>query len=93
MHVLPKGFHRIRHYGLLANGGRAGNIARARALLGGPAPAQTPDGADSAAQPAGLAHPCRCCGGRMIVIETFARYATPRHQPSPAPGAIRIDTS
>jgi len=93
MHVLPKGFHRLRHYGLLANGGRADNIARARAQLGVPASAETPDGADSAAQPAALAHPCPCCGGRMIVIETFARYATPRHQPSRAPGAIRIDTS
>ena len=93
MHVLPKGFHRIRHYGLLANGGRADNIARARALLGVPAPAEMPDGADNAAQPEALAHPCPCCGGRMIVIETIARYATPRHQPSRAPGAIRIDTS
>ena len=93
MHVLPKGFHRIRHYGLLANGGRADNIARARALLGVPAPAETPDRADNAAQPEALAHPCPCCGGRMIVIEPVARYATPRHQPSRAPGAIRIDTS
>ena len=36
MHVLPKGFHRIRHYGLFANGNRAANIARARELLGAP---------------------------------------------------------
>ena len=40
MHVLPKGFHRIRHYGLFANGNRAANIARARELLAMPAPAK-----------------------------------------------------
>ena len=34
IHVLPSGFHRIRHYGLFANGGRAENLARARELLG-----------------------------------------------------------
>lgn len=39
LHVLPKGFHRIRHYGLLASGGRKNNIARARQLLGVPSPA------------------------------------------------------
>ena len=30
IHVLPQGFHRIRHYGLFASGTRADNIARAR---------------------------------------------------------------
>jgi Putative transposase len=38
MHVLPRGFHRIRHYGLLANSGRAGNVAKARELLAVPLP-------------------------------------------------------
>jgi hypothetical protein len=38
LHVLPAGFHRIRHYGLFANGGRAENLARARQLLGQPHP-------------------------------------------------------
>ena len=33
LHVLPKGFHRIRHYGLLASGVKAENLARMRALL------------------------------------------------------------
>ena len=42
MHVLPKGFHRIRHYGLLANGGRAGNVAKARELLAVSGPAKEP---------------------------------------------------
>ena len=43
MHVLPKGLHRIRHYGLFANGDRAANIARARELLAVPAPAEEPE--------------------------------------------------
>src|SRR5277367_2590244 len=43
MHVLPQGFHRIRHYGLLANGNRAANIAKARELLAMPAPVKAPD--------------------------------------------------
>ncbi len=38
IHVLPLGFHRIRHYGLFANGGRTRNIALARELLGMPVP-------------------------------------------------------
>ena len=43
MHVLPTGFHRIRHYGLLANGNRAANIARARELLAAPARSKEPE--------------------------------------------------
>jgi hypothetical protein len=89
IHVLPGGFHRIRHYGLLANGGRAENIARARELLRVPATQSAPAAAD-ADEPPMLAHPCPCCGGRMIIIETFVRGATPRtRQTSP----IRTDTS
>lgn len=72
LHVLPDGFHRIRHYGLFANGARADNIAKARALLG-VAPAEQP----AAPEPADPA-PCPCCGGRMILIETFERGASPR---------------
>jgi hypothetical protein len=84
LHVLPNGFHRIRHYGLLANGGRAENIARARQLLEVPA---TPSDAGNAevaddAEPQTFAHPCPCCGGRMIIIETFERGCTPRHRPT-----------
>jgi hypothetical protein len=92
IHVLPGGFHRIRHYGLFANGGRAENIARARQLLHVPQPPQKPDDTDCAdageVQPS--AFPCPCCGGRMIVIETFGRGCTPRHQPTQR---IRIDSS
>ena len=75
IHVLPTGFHRIRHYGLFASGVRAQNIARARELLGTVMPREhdrrPQDGNQS--EPRSLAHPCPCCGGRMIVIETFER--------------------
>jgi hypothetical protein len=50
-------------------------------------------GADSAGEPRVLPRPCRSCGGRMIIIETFARGCQPKHHPAPAPAAIRIDTS
>jgi hypothetical protein len=93
IHVLPKGFHRIRHYGLLANGNRAANIAHARELLA--IPLKEPETAKAAepGEPSVLPRPCPCCGGRMIVIETFARGCQPKHRPTPAPAAIRIDTS
>jgi hypothetical protein len=95
MHVLPKGLHRIRHYGLLANGHRAANIARARELLAVPSPAKQPVTSATAAAdgPHLLPRPCRCCGGRMIIIETFACGCPPKHRPAPATAAIRIDTS
>ena len=92
LHVLPDGFHRIRHYGLLANGGRVDNIARARQLLGVPAAQDEPANADAANdnEPPALAHPCPCCGGRMIIIDTFEPGCTPRHRPTVP---IPIDTS
>jgi hypothetical protein len=95
MHVLPKGFHRIRHYGLLASANRAANIARARQLLAVPSPSQPPDTPAAAAteQPRMLPRPCPDCGGRMFIIETFARGCQPKHPPTPVPAAIRIDTS
>lgn len=85
-HVLPKGFHRIRHYGLFANGNRATNIARARALLSVHAP--TNDEADNVEDASPdetriLNLPCPCCGGRMIIIEVFAAGMEPKHRPSP----------
>jgi hypothetical protein len=93
IHVLPDGFHRIRHYGLFANGSRANNIARAREVLAVPTPktADDPAAADTT-EPATLSHPCPCCGGRMVIIETFERGSAPRYRPTP-PTAIRIDTS
>jgi len=95
MHVLPSGFHRIRHYGLLASGTRAANIARARQLLAVPTYSEqsnTPK-APAPDQPRMLPRPCTCCGGRMIIIETFARGCQPTDRPAPASAAIRIDTS
>jgi hypothetical protein len=90
IHVLPDGLHRIRHYGLFANGGRAGNIARARQLLDVPTPQSAPTEADSGGDsgPQALSHPCPCCDGRTIIIETFERGSTPRYRPTVP---IRID--
>ena len=73
MHVLPKGFHRIRHYGLLANGGRAGNVAKARALLAVSVPVKDPEPENTATSD--HARPCPYCGGRMIVIELKSSHA------------------
>jgi hypothetical protein len=83
IHVLPSGFHRIRHYGLLASGTRADNIAQARRLLDGPA-AQIEAGDtndDDANEPKSLSRPCPCCGARMIIIDTFQRGSSPRYRP------------
>jgi hypothetical protein len=95
IHVLPNGFHRIRHCGLLASGTKAETIARARELIDAVRPAQTaqkqqaPDSATATDQ---TTHPCPCCGGRMNIIETFNRGSTPQYRP-PSPTVIRLDTS
>jgi len=91
LHVLPKGFHRIRHYGLFASTNRAESIATARALLNVAPPDVDPQEQPDLAPdtPRVLPYPCPCCGARMIVIETFA----PGCQPSWRPTLIRIDTS
>jgi Putative transposase len=96
MHVLPKRVHRIRHYGLFANGTRTANIARARELLAAPSPlreSKEPSEASTTDQPRMLPHPCPCCGGRMIIIETFARGCQPKHRTTRPSQEIRIDTS
>ena len=95
MHVLPKGLHRIRHYGLLANTNRAANIAKARELLAVPPLSNEPETAKATdpEQPCALARPCPCCGGRLLIIETFAPGCEPRHRPSSTPPMVRIDTS
>ena len=95
MHVLPKGLHRIRHYGLLANANRADNIARVRELLTMAPRAKEPEHAKAAEpdQPCVYPRPCPCCGGRMLIIETFAPGCAPKYRPAPAMPAIRIDTS
>jgi len=85
LHVLPDGFHRIRHYGLFANGHRAEKLALCRTLLE-IAPTvnqeQGDDGDHNDDPP-----PCPCCGGRMKIIETFERgqmpqTSTPRYDTS-----------
>jgi Putative transposase len=91
-HVLPKAFHRIRHYGLFANGNRAANIAQARELLAVPPRMTEPktDAPSEPDQPRVLPQPCPCCGGRMIIIEVFERGCSPRTHPT---SSFRIDTS
>ncbi len=88
LHVLPSGFHRIRHYGLFASAVRARNIERARQVLAAPECSRAE--ADSAAETASPVRRCPCCGGRMIIVETFDGVR-PARSPSPTP--IRIDTS
>ena len=71
LHVLPKGFHRIRHYGLLASANCKANIARARELIATPLPSIDPsteqhDPDITAGAAADYRPPCPCCGGRMI---------------------------
>jgi putative transposase/transposase-like zinc-binding protein len=87
LHVLPKGFHRIRHYGLLASAGCKANIARARQLMADPMAEVDPPAVHDTADPdATTDHrpPCPCCGGRMIIVEVFARGGAPRGPPSGA---------
>jgi hypothetical protein len=96
IHVLPKGLHRIRHYGLFAKGACADSVARARELLAVAKP-------KAVSATAALDHnkpSCPCCGGRMIIIETFERGASDRvadcsaivRQP-PVRRSIRLDTN
>jgi hypothetical protein len=85
LHVLPGGFHRIRHYGLLANAARTNNLARARELLhvvSEPAEPQPPDEPTAIVQPLFV---CPDCGAAMLIIETFARG-----QPIRAPPTLRV---
>jgi hypothetical protein len=92
IHVLPSGFHRIRHYGLFANGGRAENLARARELLQVPAPHDQPE-ADSQVDDRGetLKQPCPSCGGPMIIIQTFEPGTTPWDHAPRAPPSTKAD--
>jgi hypothetical protein len=77
LHVLPRGFHRIRHYGLLAASTRKASLARARELLA-VAPPPNDDGRE---EPRDVRPTCPCCGGHMIVVEIFARWSQPRAPP------------
>jgi hypothetical protein len=101
LHVLPKGFHRIRHYGLLASSStKAATLARARKLIAAAGPStlesrqpEPPpvDASGRSIEP--IAHPCPCCGAAMVIVETFEAGATPRHRPRASAIVIRIDTS
>jgi hypothetical protein len=91
LHVLPKGFHRIRHYGLLASATCKANIAHAKELIAAPLPEIDPSTeTDDAAIAVGAATdhrpPCPCCGGRMIIVESFGPGGQPRAPPSPQAG-------
>ena len=96
LHVLPDGFHRIRHYGFLTGAARADTVARIRQMIAGaagalPADKRTDEQKGSADALANdeieMSFSCRCCGGRMIIIECFARSAAPQFT------TARCDTS
>ncbi len=82
IHVLPDGFHRIRHYGLLASAFRRANIAKIRTLLGATQPVTPPEAAVESV-PLTLREPCPCCGAPMRIIEIFRRGHTPRTRAPP----------
>ena len=85
LHVLPTGFHRIRHYGLLANGSRRASLALARKLLHDPACSSAQD--HSSEHQTGTASPtfvCPHCGHAMIILQTFTRGQTIRAPPPQA---------
>jgi hypothetical protein len=89
IHVLPRGQHRIRHYGFFGNGNRAANIAKIRQFLGAPSEDQRDDDptASSDDQPQTLALPCPCCGGRLVIIDAFDPQQQPRAPPASARSA------
>ena len=95
IHVLPKGFHRIRYFGFLTGQSRAKNIAHIRGMLAVPLIPIDDIKALNAKpeEPKAPEQPCPCCGGHMRIIETFARECEPTHRPTPPAAAIRIDTS
>ncbi len=81
LHVLPGGFHRIRHYGLLANSNRRDNLALARALLhaSSPPPGESVDEASTAPAPTFV---CAHCGQAMVVLQVFLRECSIRGPPA-----------
>ena len=83
LHVLPGGFHRIRHYGLLAASARA-DIERIRAMINAPSakPVEVSTDDDAGEEAVAPEFACPCCGGRMRIVETFTRGQTPRARPA-----------
>ena len=82
IHVLPDGFHRIRHYGLLGSAARKANIAKIRNLLGAALPDAAPK-TEAEPIPLTLREPCPCCGGPMRIIEIFRRGQKPQSRAPP----------
>ena len=82
LHVLPYGFHRIRHYGLFANAHRTENLKRARDLLDMPPGQDLSEETANDDQAPTLCYPCPSCGGPMILIDTFEPGARPRAPPT-----------
>ena len=87
IHVFPKRFHRIRHYGLLANGNRANNVKRARQLLNMPEQdlSTNVETCKNADETKASELSCPACGGRMRIIEIFEPGSTPTHHRQRAP--------
>jgi hypothetical protein len=86
LHTLPRGFHRIRHYGLLASSARKESLARARELLAvAPKPEPTIKAEDIEPDTPDHRPPCPCCGGRMSIIEIVARAYRSRGPPASEP--------
>ena len=81
LHVLPGGFHRIRHYGLLANAGRRENLARVREVLGVVPKSEIPAKPEAQAGHVQPTFVCRCCGAAMVVVELLARGPSIRAPP------------
>jgi hypothetical protein len=90
IHVIPSGFHRIRHYGLIANTGRKKNLKRARELLTGQPTEECVEaitaGTDAIektepVEPEHAIYVCPDCGAPMCIIETFLRGQLPRAPP------------
>ena len=77
IHVLPDGFHGIRHYGLLASGACKRNVEAIRRLLGAEAPAVAEATTTDQAPSLTLREPCPECGGAMRIVETFRRGERP----------------
>ena len=86
LHVLPSGFHRIRHYGLIANTTRKDNLARARELLKcerimEPTDAETNDADTVNGGDESATYVCPDCGAPMLIMETFLGGQLPRAPP------------
>ena len=81
LHILPSGFHRIRHYGLLANTTRKENLARARELLMVKKTIETADADIAVGSDESVTYVCPDCGAPMIIIDTFMRGQLPRAPP------------